>query len=73
MGLFYWSVTFKYTHHSYELLITLFTMGNIYRFLKCQFYFSYYNATYSCILEKNSKISENIEKMMNIFPLVNSC
>ena len=47
-------------------------MGNIYRFLKCQFYFSYYNATYSCIIEKNSKISENIEKIMNVFPIVNS-
>ena len=43
--------------------ITLFTMGNIsiYCFLKCQFYFSYNCKT----------ISENIEKMMNIFPIVN--
>ena len=46
--------------------ITLFTMGEIciYRFLKCQFYFSY--------IWKKQQISENIEKMMNISTIVNS-
>ena len=40
--------------------LTLFTIGNIYiyRFLKCQFYFSY--------ICKKQQISENIETMMNI-------
>ena len=33
----------------------------IIRFLKCQFYFSY-------VVVKNSKISENIEKMIEYFP-----